>query len=337
MTFSSELCVDFAEYSHGCGSGDARAQRRFGAAALACIAFACAWTLWTDLGGADRTQQLRRQSLTVSPPRVTRAAVSRAYARLAAALRASAPRLPVFDISALLYDSRPLGPAPQRFATITAVVDDGGPATSAPRPAAKALDILPPRRRPSALSTRNAAFADSVPVRRSVAVPADHKPTIFEKLFGKPAPLALAYAADDDGIGGMRTARPGRYDRWTAVYDISAHAVYMPDGTVLEAHSGLGSRLDDPRFTEEKMRGATPPAVYDLRLREGLFHGVQALRLIPDDDNKVFGRTGLLAHTYMLGPSGQSNGCVSFRNYHAFLQAYMRGDVKRLAVVSRID
>ena len=49
------------------------------------------------------------------------------------------------------------------------------------------------------------------------------------------------------------------------------------------------------------MRGATPPATYELKLRESLFHGVRALRLTPIDSN-VYGRDGLLAHTYMLGP-----------------------------------
>ena len=129
----------------------------------------------------------------------------------------------------------------------------------------------------------------------------------------------------------------GRYDRLTAVYDISAHTVYLPDGTRLEAHSGFGARLDDPRHTDERMRGATPATVYDLQPRESLFHGVQALRLIPLENDKVFGRTGLLAHTYMLGANGQSNGCVSFRNYEAFLRAYTRGEIKRLAVVARLD
>jgi hypothetical protein len=51
----------------------------------------------------------------------------------------------------------------------------------------------------------------------------------------------------------------------------------------------------------------------------------------------VYGRDGLLAHTYMLGPRGDSNGCVSFRNYDAFLQAFLRGDVKRLAVVAKLN
>jgi hypothetical protein len=69
----------------------------------------------------------------------------------------------------------------------------------------------------------------------------------------------------------------------------------MPDGTQLEAHSGFSSLLDDPSHADEKMRGVTPPNVYDLELREELFHGVRALRLIPEDTQKVFGRAGPLA------------------------------------------
>ena len=45
------------------------------------------------------------------------------------------------------------------------------------------------------------------------------------------------------------------YDRQTAVYDITAHMVYLPDGTRLEAHSGLGSRIDDPRSSHMQDAG----------------------------------------------------------------------------------
>ena len=124
---------------------------------------------------------------------------------------------------------------------------------------------------------------------------------------------------------------------WTAVYDISAHTVYLPDGTKLEAHSGQGGRLDDPRYVHEHMRGATPPNVYELALREKTFHGVQALRLKPVGGGNIFGRSGLLAHTYMLGPKGESNGCVVFKNYNAFLQAFQNGQVKRLFVVDNLN
>ena len=59
------------------------------------------------------------------------------------------------------------------------------------------------------------------------------------------------------------------------------------------------------------------------------------MRLVPvGGEGAIFGRTGLLAHTYMLGPNGDSNGCVSFKDYDAFLRAYQSGKVKRLVVVA---
>lgn len=121
-----------------------------------------------------------------------------------------------------------------------------------------------------------------------------------------------------------------------AIYDIAAGTVYLPNGSRLEAHSGLGSHLDDPRYINTKGQGPTPPNVYNLVLRERLFHGVRAIRLVPVDDGKMFGRDGMLAHSYMLGPSGQSNGCVSFRNYPAFLNAFLSGEVNRLVVVEHL-
>jgi hypothetical protein len=82
------------------------------------------------------------------------------------------------------------------------------------------------------------------------------------------------------------------------------------------------------------MRGATPPGTYELTEREKLFHGVRALRMNPVGGSAaIHGRVGLLAHTYMLGPNGDSNGCVSFKDYDRFLQAYLRGEVTRLVVV----
>jgi hypothetical protein len=126
-------------------------------------------------------------------------------------------------------------------------------------------------------------------------------------------------------------------DGHTAIYDIEAHMVYMPNGERLEAHSGLGVRMDDPRYADEKGKGATPPNVYDLTLRGGRFHGVQAIRLNPVDDGEMYGRNGILVHTYMLGHSGQSFGCVSIRDYQKFLQAFLHGEVNRLVVVPHYE
>jgi hypothetical protein len=162
--------------------------------------------------------------------------------------------------------------------------------------------------------------------------------SFFTKLFRKTsAAITLAYAAPDQGPlndGGKIT---DRYDQWTAVYDISAHTVYMPDGTKLEAHSGFGTSLDDPGHVDEKNRDPTPPSVYNLELRGQPFHGVSALRLFPADEKKAFGRTGLLAHSFLLGPNGQSNGCVSIRDYDVFLRAYENHQIKRLVVLASLE
>ncbi len=131
-------------------------------------------------------------------------------------------------------------------------------------------------------------------------------------------------------------ARAAAHGPLTAIYEISTHTVTLPDGTRLEAHSGLGLLLDDPGAVTEVDRGATPPHLYELTPREEIFHGVQALRLNPVGEGDMFGRNGLLAHSYMLGPRGDSNGCVSFKDYDAFLKAYQSGQVKRLAVVARL-
>jgi hypothetical protein len=38
----------------------------------------------------------------------------------------------------------------------------------------------------------------------------------------------------------------------------------------------------------------------------------------------------------MLGPNGDSNGCVSVKDYDAFLRAYENGQIRKLAVVSSL-
>jgi Protein of unknown function (DUF2778) len=130
---------------------------------------------------------------------------------------------------------------------------------------------------------------------------------------------------------------PLQDDGRTAIYDITAQAVYLPSGRRLEAHSGLGGFMDNPRHVHVRMHGATPPNVYNLTLRERMFHGVRAIRLNPVDGSRMYGRAGILAHSYMLGANGQSNGCVSFSNYPEFLNAFLKGEVTRLAVVERLE
>ena len=102
-----------------------------------------------------------------------------------------------------------------------------------------------------------------------------------------------------------RSSRPAGYDEHTAVYDITAKVLYMPDGAKIEAHSGLGPYMDDPNHVDERLRGATPPDLYDLQMREAPFHGVSAIRLLPvGGEGAIYGRAGLLAHPFMMGDNG---------------------------------
>src|SRR5262249_54006267 len=164
-------------------------------------------------------------------------------------------------------------------------------------------------------------------------------------------PIRTAYASDsatkdiDDSLLKKMTPRdPAPKDAATgpdmsrtAIYDITAHVVYLPNGTRLEAHSGLGDRMDDLGAINLRSVGPTPPGLYDLTMREALFHGIEAIRLNPVDNGKMYGRAGILAHPYMLGPNGQSNGCVSLKDYPEFLAAFKRGEFNRIAVVERLD
>ncbi|WP_433995847.1 tlde1 domain-containing protein [Bradyrhizobium genosp. L] len=182
-----------------------------------------------------------------------------------------------------------------------------------------------------------------------MSIASNERQTMVEKLWGKRESNGglLSFASADANVTGSIPSTLDQdptlggsppYDRQTAVYDVAAHTVYLPDGTRLEAHSGLGSRLDDPRSSHMKMVGVTPPHIYELKPREALFHGVPALRLNPiGGEGKIFNRVGLLAHTFMLGPNGDSNGCVSFKDYYAFLDAYRNKGIRRLAVLARVQ
>jgi hypothetical protein len=263
------------------------------------------------------------------------------------------PSLPLLSFDDRFAAAAPQSVEPSAPAETPKLAEAARPKeASAPSAAVQVAAIVPPPRATEARPAKNPGAAVRDMAQRAKAavmsVAAASKPSIVERLWGKPqSPTSLlAYASADasatGSIGPSQNPALGGtqplYDRSTAVYDISARTVYLPDGTRLEAHSGLGSRLDDPRYVHVKMQGATPPHVYELTPREALFHGVPALRLTPiGGEDAIFGRRGLLAHTYMLGPNGDSNGCVSFKDYNAFLNAYRNLGIKRLAVVARVE
>ncbi|TWF54341.1 tlde1 domain-containing protein [Neorhizobium alkalisoli] len=191
-------------------------------------------------------------------------------------------------------------------------------------PALASADAKPAK--PNAL----AAIAAVAPQKTTKDGPDDEKPTVLA--FAKPdnpmreEPQRVAPAPNWPGIGAK-----------VAVYDITGGVVYMPNGTKLEAHSGIGGMRDNPSFTHVKMRGPTPPGTYKLSMRESLFHGVAAIRLTPTDGKAPQGRTGLLAHSFLLRVRGDSHGCVAFAEYDKFLGAFKRGEVTHMVIVPKYD
>jgi hypothetical protein len=314
-------------------------QKLLGGLALACFTLACGLTLYNNLAG-DRVDDI------VTPPKVT-IVTAQPAAPTVAAQRATATKAAKPDYliapradAALLERGAAMPPAtfsaerPVKLA-LHAFRPDVAPARAAasvPLPTPRPADLAP-------LTT------GSIPIQASREKTATASVSLgpFEKLFGKRENgPELAYAPADGGVTSSGASKPaGKLalnDGYSAIYDITGRTVHLPDGSKLEAHSGLGPKMDDPRHVNVRMHGATPPHVYDLAPREALFHGVEALRLHPvGGAEAIHGRTGLLTHTYLLGPNGDSNGCISFKDYDAFLRAYKAGKVKRMIVVASLD
>ena len=353
-------------------SGKAVSHTLFGGAAVACLVIGCSWTVYSNiinasayptLGNADHVEAVVRrpqfaERSTVQVIHETFAALPEQPAAVAAitadmfnerfsaahadAVASNAASAAPAEAPKLAEASKPveaprLAEAPKTSQAAPAQLALNVPPPVVPAPPARAAETKPSRLRDMAQRAKAAVMS----------IASNEKPSMVEKLWGKePTHSLLAYAsADASAITGSigREQNPAMggsapYDRETAVYDITAHTVYLPDGSKLEAHSGLGDNMDDPRSQKVRMRGVTPPHIYTLKPRESLFHGVAALRLTPiGGEDAIFGRDGLLAHTFMLGSSGASNGCVSFRDYNAFLNAYRNQGIRKLAVVAKVE
>jgi hypothetical protein len=190
-----------------------------------------------------------------------------------------------------------------------------------------AVPLPPPAPRAAGAAPQTVARAAPLPIEPQVASlpPQPRQPGTFDffrRLFGD----------KDRAAKEMLAANPK-----TALYDIAKRVVYLPDGERLEAHSGYGKWMDDTESAARKDVGVTPPNVYAVSFRETPFHGVRALRLTPVGDGNMYGRDGILAHSYLLGEAGASNGCVSLRDYDKFLQAYEDGKFDRIIVLRSAD
>ena len=288
------------------------------AGALACAVGAAAWLSEAPSSARQTSADILSFDDRFVPP--TAFESRRGYAMLQPLDRSA-----LSVLEAKLRDAR--GQLAQQLASSgwrSSVEEESAPAAVA--------EIPLPRARPAGADLQ-------VAVDNTPPAPRSDDRTMLQKLSDLlPGKLTLASLTPSSGLfrRGPDLAALG-YDNQTAVYDISAHAVYLPSGLSLEAHSGLGRLRDDPEHVDQRMVGATPPATYDLKPREKLFHGVRALRMLPVDGTSTLGRAGLLAHSYMLGPDGDSNGCVSIRDYERFLKAYDDGQIARLVVVPSLS
>jgi len=319
-------------------------QKLLGGLTLACFALACGSVLYTNLAG-DRVDDI------VTPPKVTIVTAQPAAPVTAVAGKAalSRPARPDFFIApnfdkTLLDGSAAMPPVtfsagrPVKLALHAFRLD----VTPASAPARVVHSVPLPTPRPAELAPLTTASIPPTASREKITT-ASVSVGPFERLFGKRENgPELAYAPADGGVTGSgaskRAGKLSLNDGYSAIYDITERTVYLPDGTKLEAHSGLGPKMDDPRYVHVRMHGATPPHIYDLAPREALFHGVEALRMHPvGGAEAIHGRNGILTHSYLLGPNGDSNGCVSFKDYDAFLRAYKAGKVRRMIVVASLD
>jgi Protein of unknown function (DUF2778) len=340
-----------------------------GSAAVAALVIGCACTLYSNIFGASVYPSVH---VSVEAPVATRqmssiarktpaAVINAAFGDLSQATASVPKNGSVAAVPSVMFNERfaaasadGVAPAPVegvRLASATPSIEVSlEPAKKQSASASVQIAMAPPATKPvERVSARSGSSIRDMAQRAKDAVMSigQDKPSMIEKLWGKERShgALLAYASADASVTGsiaqeqnpMYGGKPP-YDKSTAVYVISNKTVYLPDGTQLEAHSGLGSKMDDVRYAHVRMQGVTPPHIYDLSPRESLFHGVPALRLNPiGGEDKIFGRDGLLAHTFMLGGTGQSNGCVSFKDYYAFLDAYKNKGIKRLAVIAKLD
>jgi len=358
-----------------------------GGVAVTGLVLGCAWTVYTNVLGANVYPSVNSAAFEApvvrNPTVVAAQPVRPAFNEIFASLPQQSLVIPAPEnvASSLMFSERfaasaPQGELPRSVASRpveTTKLAEASPPSEVPKAAQASKTAETPKLKVSAPATKLALNVPAAAPKEAEAKPAasasgssirdmaqrakaavmsiasSEKQNMVEKLWGK-QPAAgglLAYASADASVTGSiidtRSQNPMMggappYDRQTAVYDIAAKTVYLPDGTKLEAHSGLGSKMDDVRYSHVRMQGVTPPHIYELKPREALFHGVPALRLTPlGGEEKIHNRDGLLAHSYMLGPSGQSNGCVSFKDYYAFLDAYKNKGIRRLAVLAKVQ
>jgi hypothetical protein len=247
-----------------------------GIAAIAFVTLACGWTLYSNVFGGHpfgNGYELASRDTRVVFVSAANGLDQQTFTDRFAAMipaREEAPALTVEqkNYAALMDVTYSLGAPPVAFKpTVVAAPDTQRAAPSQAEIANAAPEVALPPQAPTRVAkavplpaSRPADFkfaqtsrvkpGHSEMVERAknaaLAAMAAKTPSLFDRLFGKkpePGPV-LAYAGSDGGVMSDGTAKTpagtSEDDKLTAIYDITARTVYMPDGSKLEAHSGLG-------------------------------------------------------------------------------------------------
>ncbi|MGY4371974.1 hypothetical protein ACVW1A_008039 [Bradyrhizobium sp. LB1.3] len=253
-------------------------QSALGAAVIGCVVLGAGWTVYSNIFAASVYPTVG--SSAYDEPVIKRAprvalreageAVKEAFALLPDRLQVAAP------ISREMFNDRFAAAATQGVtsnAASAAPATKVAEATAKPSVIARVAEVL--KSGPAKIADAAKSKRADAPVQLASADPAEIVPTpeakpksfadrakaavmsvtgprqsMVEKLWGKREPSGglLAYASADASVTASIAPKEQNpmlggsapYDRSTAVYDISAKTVYLPDGTKLEAHSGLG-------------------------------------------------------------------------------------------------
>nr|QJB20414.1 MAG: hypothetical protein [Microvirus sp.] len=96
-------------------------------------------------------------------------------------------------------------------------------------------------------------------------------------------------------------------------WNISTGELYHPSGNMVwSGYAGFQQFANDPAAVMMKSRGPLPPGVYTLG--KAVIHprlGPQAIPLVPDEGNVMFGRSGFYIHgDNSRGDRSGSHGCI---------------------------
>ena len=117
----------------------------------------------------------------------------------------------------------------------------------------------------------------------------------------------------------------------------SGRLISPAGGLMATGYSGAGSGKNNP--TEENVQnvGPIPEGYYDIEQPvDSPTHGPFALRLLPDVDNRMFGRSEFLIHGDSIERPGQaSEGCIIMPRFAR--EAIWNGGDHRVQVVRELE